>query len=149
MAVSMTPVIGSTSGAARTATRPLVNHASGSARTTAGVNSCSPGRTLRATPHDPAAARITGQWLAPRRSRPKRPTSAAAARGSPGISQSDSDIVALAPLGHLAGRRQARHGLLDLRRGQGLDVHRRLHARLAEVLPEAHVERPPGPVEHE
>src|SRR5947209_14763804 len=101
-----------------------------------------------------AEARTQGQWLWARSTfGPRKAVIAAAASGSAGISQSSgrrSNMALLfAVLGFQAGRRQRGRRLGPLRRRQRLLVHDRLLARLAQLLPQAHVERALPAEEHE
>src|SRR5262245_38506432 len=96
------------------------------------------------------APAMHGQWLCPRRKRLPRSRMVAAPRtGRKGMSQRwFSDMSDLARLAGLrAGRRQLWLRLGGNGRRQGILVDDRLQARLAQVLPDADIERVPAVIE--
>src|SRR5262245_3021563 len=106
--------------------------------------------------HDTADATMTGQWLWLRRWRgPKNAVTAAAKRGKPGMNtrkEPGSDMARLLGLRRLDARGgQPRQRCFRRRRRQRpfFLVRCRLQARLAEILPEADVERTAAAVKHE
>src|SRR5579871_4661573 len=111
-------------------------------------------KTVTARVHAPADATIQGQWLRLRSTRgPRTAINTLAMSGRAGISQSRSpmisDMAGLPWLRRLDPRGgQAGHGHFGRRLGQGLLVHGRRLAGLAQLLPEAYVERMPAAVEH-
>src|SRR5262249_53984444 len=107
---------------------------------------------------DAARATTQGQWLRSRRNfGPRKAMTPAANSGSSGISHSTpgaerrSNMARLlAGLAGLApGGRQVRQRLLARRGRQRLLVQRRLLVRLAQLLPDADVQRALAPVQHQ
>src|SRR5439155_6055886 len=99
-------------------------------------------------------ATIQGKWLRSRSQRgPSKPVTTLAASGKAGISQRyplGSNMAGLLGMPRLdAGRCEFGQGRLDRRWRQRLFVQRRFLARLAQLLPDAHIQRTARAIKHE
>src|SRR5438093_523820 len=100
---------------------------------------------------DARVATIQGKWLRSRSQRgPSKPVTTLAANGKAGISQRyplGSNMAGLLGMPRLdAGRGELGQGRLDRGRRQRLFVQRRFLARLAQLLPDADIQRTARPV---
>src|SRR5947209_2440452 len=152
MTDSMIAVSGSATILYETWTRPASNQvASGvSMREAPPASWASAQKAITQAPTEPAS---TGRWLCCFRNRgPNSPATTAPTSGRLGISQRTqvSDMTLLAAPGGLGpGRDEVRLRQPRRRRRQRLGIDGRLLARLAQVLPQAHVQRLAPPVEHQ
>src|SRR5437867_11107349 len=99
-------------------------------------------------------ATIQGKWLRSRSQRgPSKPVTTLAANGKAGISQRypvRSNMAGYLGMARLdAGRREFGQGRLDWRWRQRFFIQRRFLARLAQLLPDADIQRTPRAVKHE
>src|SRR5216683_146384 len=104
--------------------------------------------------HDARAATMQGKWLRLRNQRgPRKPVTMLAAKGKPGMSQrypAGSNMADLLGMRRLdAGWGELGQSRLGGRRRQRLLVQGRLLARLAQILPDADIQRTTRAVEHE
>src|SRR5579884_2739204 len=111
-------------------------------------------KVTTATTQAPAVARMHGQWLYCRSRRgPRKAVTTQAANGRAGIIHrmpGTSDMAFLGTvLGFESGGRQTGRRWLGRRGRQRLVVQRRLLTRLAQLLPEADIERATATEQHE